>query len=31
MENDEVIGRAMFRDIKKFVEDDAISVEISEE
>ena len=31
MENDEVIGRAMFRDVKKFVEDDAISVEISEE
>jgi len=31
MENDEVIGRTMFRDVKKFVEDDAIGVEISEE
>jgi len=31
MENDEVIGRAMFGDIKKCVEDDAIGVEISEE
>ena len=31
VEKDEVIGRTMFRDVKKFVEDDAIGVEISEE